>query len=149
MFFVKIPYTFEEGEFTIRKIVWFENGDIYGCPCCLLFSEEEGEADSFLGQSPPRHQPPSSYPFFQTSTPSGASDPFAQVRQPDPGQITTPQAPPSAIRQHSPPTLPPAPGVAPTSNSPPPAVLSTPLIGKLHHPFANTELLIHKQALFN
>ena len=45
----------------------------------ICSSEEEGEADSFVGQSPAQQAPL----YFQSPAPTSQPDPFAQVIQPD------------------------------------------------------------------
>lgn len=59
----------------------------------MIFTEEEAEADSFLGQSPTSSASSTPFSYFQptSSASSSAFDPFSQVQQPD-----LSQAPPTS-----------------------------------------------------
>ncbi|XP_069140492.1 phospholipase DDHD2-like [Argopecten irradians] len=101
----------------------------------LLGSDEEGEADSFVGQSPPQQgsnapSQPSTFNLFQKSG-GGGSDPFSQVgHNPHPGPVPTSMfgspAPTTATQAVVQPTAPQAPKPAGqpmfgSSPAPPPA----------------------------
>ncbi|XP_041368088.1 phospholipase DDHD2-like isoform X2 [Gigantopelta aegis] len=74
----------------------------------LLGPDEEGEADSFVGQTPPKSEPlqPGSVTFFDHGVPSGGSDPFSQIGQPppvnQPADFGVPHFPPTTTGVASP-----------------------------------------------
>ena len=81
---------------------------------CLF--TEEGEADSFLGQTEPADQSstqPSTFSFFQQqqSTPSSHSDPFANISQSN-SQVAPPPQQPTSMS---------SPAMAPPGVSSPPS----------------------------